>query len=137
LGTIRKFEELEAWQHARALVQEVYSLTAGGRFAKDFGLRDQIRRSSVSIMANIAEGYERDGNAEFIHFLSIAKGSAGEVRCHLYIARDQDYLNEDKFDELLAMTQQVSRIIRGLMGYLQKAGIKGNKFKSPNLKPET
>jgi four helix bundle protein len=133
LGTIRKFEELEAWKHARALVQEVYSLTAGGRFAKEFGLRDQIRRASVSIMANIAEGYERDGNAEFIHFLSIAKGSAGEVRYHLYIARDQDYLNQDKFDEFLAMTQQVSRIIRGLISYLQKTEVKGNKFQFRNL----
>jgi four helix bundle protein len=133
LGTIRKFEELEAWKLARTLVREVYSLTAKGNFLKDFGLRDQIRRSSVSIMANIAEGYERDGNAEFIHFLSIAKGSAGEVRCHLYIARDQDYLNQDKFDELLAETQQVSKIIRGLITYLQRSEVKGNKFKSPKL----
>ncbi|MDX1410777.1 MAG: four helix bundle protein [Nitrospirales bacterium] len=133
MGTIRKFEELEAWKHARILVQEVYSITAKGSFSKDFGLLDQIRRSSVSIMANIAEGYERDGTSEFIHFLSIAKGSAGEVRCHLYIARDQDYLNEEKFDALLAMTQQVSRIIRGLITYLQKTDLKGNKFKSPKL----
>jgi len=93
-------------------------------------------------MANIAEGYERDGNAEFIHFLSIAKGSAGEVKCHLYIARDQQYLNQEQFDHLLSLTDKVGKIIGGLMNYLRRARIKGNKFKSPKLetrnsKPET
>ena len=86
-------------------------------------------------MANIAEGYERDGTSEFIHFLSIAKGSGGEVRCYLYIARDQKYLNQEKFNELLGMTQNVSRRIHGLMNYLRKAEVKGNKFKV--LKLET
>jgi four helix bundle protein len=133
LGTIRNFEELEAWTHARGLVGEVYSLTAGGRFAKDFGLRDQIRRAGVSIMANIAEGYERDGTGEFIQFLSIAKGSAGEVKCHLYIARDQNYLNQEQFDHLLSITNKVGKLIGGLINYLRRSGVKGNKFKSPKL----
>ena len=127
MGTIRKFEDLEAWRHARALVQEVYSITAGGAFAKDFGLRNQIRRASVSIMANIAEGYERDGNAEFIQFLSIAKGSAGEVKCHLYIARDQTYLNQEQFDHLVFITDKLGKIIGGLMNHLRMVGLKGKK----------
>ena len=130
MGTIKKFEDLKIWAHARALVQEIYSVTNKGQFSKDFGLRDQIRRASVSIMSNIAEGYERDGTAEFIQFLSIAKGSAGEVRCHLYIARDQNYLSQETFDQLRAMATDVSKLISGLMTYLRKAKMKGNKFKS-------
>ena len=93
-------------------------------------------------MANIAEGFDRDGTGEFIHFLSIAKGSAGEVKCHLYIARDQNYLNQEQFDHLFSLTDKVGNIIGGLMSYLKRAGIKGNKFKAPKLetsnsKPET
>ena len=130
MGTIKKFEDLKIWAHARALVQEIYSVTNKGQFSKDFGLRDQIRRASVSIMSNIAEGYERDGTAEFIQFLSIAKGSAGEVRCHLYIARDQNYLSQEKFDQLKAMATDVSKMVNGLITYLRKAKMKGNKFKS-------
>ena len=129
MGTIRKFEDLEAWRHSRALVQEVYSITAGGAFAKDFGLRDQIRRASVSIMANIAEGYERDDNAEYIRFLSIAKGSVGEVKSHLYIARDQNYLNQDQFDHMFSITDRLGKLIGGLMIYLKMVGFKGKKFK--------
>ena len=130
LGTIKKFEDLQVWEQARALVQEIYSITNKGQFAKDFGLRDQIRRASVSIMANVAEGYERDGSGEFIQFLSIAKGSAGEVRCHLYIARDQNYLSQETFDQLKTMATDVSKMLNGLITYLKKAKMKGNKFKS-------
>ena len=80
MATIRRFEDIEAWKKARELNREVYRITRGDLFARDFGLRDQIRRSSVSVLSNIAEGFERDGNAEFKQFLYIAKGSAGELR---------------------------------------------------------
>lgn len=84
------FEDLEVWKSARELANKVYKVTANGAFSKDYGLRDQIRRAVVSIMSNVAEGYERGGNQELIQFLSIAKGSFGEVRCQLYVAGDQD-----------------------------------------------
>ncbi len=84
----KNFEALQIWKEARRLTNAVYDLSRGERFSKDFGLRDQIRRAAVSIMSNIAEGHERGGNQEFFQFLSVAKGSCGEVRCHLYIALD-------------------------------------------------
>ena len=97
--------------------------------ARDFGLRDQIRRASVSIMSNIAEGYDRSGTAEFIHFLAIAKGSAAEVRCQLYVASDLGYIDQSKFDELSAAAAETGRMIGGLIKYLRNAGHKGSKFK--------
>ena len=84
MSTIQKFEDLEAWKIAREVTRDIYKLSSKGEFIKDFGLRDQIRRSAVSIMSNIAEGFERDGDKEFVQFLSIAKGSAGEGRSHIY-----------------------------------------------------
>ncbi len=80
---IKKFEDLEIWQKARGLTHEIYSISSVGEFAKDYGLKDQIRRSSVSIISNISEGFERDGNKEFLQFLSLAKGSCGELRAQL------------------------------------------------------
>jgi four helix bundle protein len=88
MRTFQSFEEIEAWQKARTLTREVYVATSEGAFSRDFGLRDQIRRAAVSIMSNIAEGYERSGTGEFVHFLSMAKGSTGEVRSQLYVALD-------------------------------------------------
>jgi four helix bundle protein len=89
MATFRRFNDIEAWQRARELTKVVYQLSGRGHFAKDFGLREQIRRASVSIMANIAEGFERDGTGEFIQFLAIAKGSAAEVLSHAYVAFDK------------------------------------------------
>ena len=89
MATIQRFEEIEAWQVARELTRSVYECSKSGSFAKDFALRDQIRRAAISVMSNIAEGFERGGNAEFIQFLSIAKGSAAEVETQLYVALDQ------------------------------------------------
>ena len=100
-------------------------------------LRDQIRRASVSIMSNIAEGFERSGTAEFNQFLSTAKGSAGEVRCQLYVALDQHYLEHDLFDALSSLATEVSRMISGLMRYLCQSGIKGTKFKKTDIRLET
>ncbi|MBM4264549.1 MAG: four helix bundle protein [Deltaproteobacteria bacterium] len=100
MASIRSFNELDAWCAARELTKLVYLATRGATFSKDFGLRDQIRRASVSIMANIAEGFGRSGSVEFIQFLAIAKGSACEVLSHVYVAFDQDYVTQAEFDRL-------------------------------------
>ncbi len=128
MATIKRFEDIEAWQEARRLTKAVYTSAGNGRFAKDYGLRDQICRASISIMSNIAEGFERSGNAEFVHFLSIAKGSVGEVEAQLYIALDQDDINRDQFDKLKVMTSSTKKLIAGLMAYLKQCGYKGQKF---------
>ena len=126
---IQRFEDLEAWKIARMVTQQIYSATTRGGFAKDFGLRDQIRRSSVSIMSNIAEGFERDGDKEFINFLSIAKGSAGETRSLLYVAVDQDYISTMEFESLTGRVKECSRLIAGLTKYLKGSPLKGLKFR--------
>jgi four helix bundle protein len=92
LATIKNFEDIEAWQEARKLTKAIYTFSGKGSFARDFALREQIRRAAISIMSNISEGFERGGSAEFSQFLSIAKGSAGEVESQLYIALDQNIL---------------------------------------------
>ena len=118
MATINRFEDLEAWCEARALASAIYSVSASGAFARDYGLRDQIRRASVSVMSNIAEGFERGGKVEFRRFLSIAKGSAGEVRAQLYIALDAGLIQASTFDVLYSQAQSVSNLIGGLMRYL-------------------
>lgn len=100
MATIKSFEDLEIWQLARDICRMVYSLTQKEQFKRDFSLVDQVRRSSGSIMDNIAEGFEREGNKEFINFLSIAKGSAGETRSQIYRALDQSYISSDEFNSL-------------------------------------
>ena len=129
MATFKTFEQIDAWQKSRELTREIYRVTRERDFARDFGLRDQIRRASVSIMSNIAEGFERSGTGEFAQFLSTAKGSAGEVRAQLYVALDQEYLPREVFDTLSANAAQISRMISGLMKYLRQSGIKGTKFK--------
>ena len=117
---IECFEDLIAWQKARVLTAEIYRVTNHGNFARDFGLRDQIRRAAVSAMSNIAEGFERNRPAEFQHFLSIAKASCGEVRSQLYVAFDANYLNQDAFAALLAQATEVGRIIGGLRAAVER-----------------
>lgn len=129
MATFRSFEEIDAWKKARELVREIYLMTKAGHFAKDFVLRDQIRRASLSVMSNIAEGYERGGNKEFIQFLSVAKGSAGEVRAQLYAALDQGYISQHQFVRLSSLVTEISQMISGLMGYLKQSNLKGVKFK--------
>ncbi len=129
MATFQSFEQIEAWQRARELARKIYKVTSEGGFARDFGLKNQIRDASVSIMSNIAEGFERSGTGEFVQFLAIAKGSAGEVRSQLYVALDQEYISEATFKPLSADAQTISRMIGGLMGYLHTSGIKGTKFK--------
>lgn len=116
---VRKFEDLVAWQKARTLTHDIYHVTSHGSFGKDYGLRDQIRRASVSIMSNIAEGFERAGRSEFHQFLSIAKGSCAELRSHLYVASDSEYLDHKRFSELLARAEEVARILGGLRASVQ------------------
>jgi four helix bundle protein len=129
MARIRRFEDLEAWKMAREVTREVYRFARTGDFAKDFGLRDQICRSSVSIMSNIAEGFERDGDKEFVNFLSIAKASAGETRSLLYVALDQQYITQDQFDLVHGKVIENSRVISGLSSYLRQSELKGVKFK--------
>ena len=129
MATFSSFEEIEAWQRARVLTREIYAVSKKGDFARDFGLRDQIQRASVSVMANIAEGHERGGTAEFRQFLANAKGSAGEVRSHLYAAFDQGYISKDEFDRLYGIDIEAARLIGGLMNYLGKSELKGTKYR--------
>ena len=128
---IKYFEDLEVWKEARHLTRQVYQLTSNSKFSKDFGLRDQIQRAAVSIMSNIAEGFERGGNQEFIQFLYIAKGSCGEVRAQLYVALDQGYVAQKEADELIKSCRQLSVKISNLIDYLRRSGMKGEKFKKP------
>lgn len=129
MTTFQKFEDIEAWQRARELTREIYTVSNANPFSKDFGLRDQIRKASVSIMSNIAEGFERGGTNEFVQFLSIAKGSCGEARSQLYVALDQGYVSKKTFSALFAMATEISRMIAGLINYLRKSDIKGLKYK--------
>lgn len=129
MAAIRQFEDIEAWQKARELTREVYAASSRGVFAKDYGLRDQIRRAAVSVMSNIAEGFERGGSGEFIQFLSIAKGSAGEVEAQLYVALDQAYVSKERFDFIRALASSTKKLIAGFMNYLKQANLKGQKYK--------
>jgi four helix bundle protein len=129
MSAFQRFEDIEAWQKARELTKAIYALSNDGQFARDFGLRDQIRRASVSIMSNIAEGFGRGGNKEFIQFLSTAKGSASEVQAQLYVALDAGYINQDQFQKLYSETEATARMIAGLLRYLQNSDFKGAKYK--------
>lgn len=119
MGKIERFEDMEVWQSARRLSREVYILTSKGKFSRDFGLKDQIQRAAVSIMSNIAEGFERSSTKEFLQFLNIAKGSTGEVRSQLYIALDIGYINKDCFDKLYLKTTSISKQLSGFRSYLK------------------
>jgi four helix bundle protein len=129
MATFRSFVEIEAWQKARELTGLVYVATRSAGFSKDFALRDQVRRASISIMANIAEGFGRSGSVEFIQFLAVAKGSACEVISHVYVALDQGYVSQEEFDRLNSLAEKTVDLIGGLMRYLQKSSIKGAKYK--------
>ena len=111
---VEKFQDLVAWQKARVLTAEIYQLTTQGPFARDFGLRDQIQRAAVSVMSNIAEGFERGSRAEFHQFLVIAKGSCAELRSQLYTALDVSYIDNETFERVSLLAEEVSRILGGL-----------------------
>ncbi len=127
MSTIKSFEEIEAWKGARELTRQVYTLTRRQPFAKDFGMKDQVCRAAVSIMSNIAEGYESQTEAVFIRHLGIAKGSAGELRSQLYAALDQDYVTKAEFSTLVDLSKKVSSQIARLKSYLESSKPKPNK----------
>jgi four helix bundle protein len=123
-GKIERFEDLIAWQKARELTKNIYKITRQGEFKKDFGLRDQIRRASVSVMSNIAEGFERGGRSEFHQFLVIAKGSCAELKSHLYVALDADYIDAQTFQRLYTVAEEAKRVIGGLRSAVYKQKVK-------------
>jgi four helix bundle protein len=120
MSKVDKFEDLIAWQKARELTKRIYEVTRQGDFAKDFGLKDQIQRAAVSMMSNIAEGFERGGRAEFHQFLSTAKASCAEVRSQLYVALDVGYIAQSGFDQLQSLAEEVAKILGGLRASVQK-----------------
>jgi four helix bundle protein len=125
---IERFEDLEIWKGARELCKRIFEITSIGPFSTDFKFRDQIRSSSGSIMDNIAEGFEHDGNKEFVQFLSVSKGSCGETRSQLYRAFDYQYINQYVLDELVLRTTQLSKKISSFITYLKKSEFKGSKY---------
>jgi four helix bundle protein len=129
MSIVKRFEDLNVWQKARALCKDLNPKITEGKFGRDFGLRDQLNRSSGSVMDNIAEGFEREGKNEFIQFLSYAKGSSGEVRSQLYRAFDRQYLNSEELKEFLTRTEEVTKMLTGLIIYLKKSSIQGLKYK--------
>ena len=128
--TITQFEDIEGWKLGRELTRAIYRVSKTREFSRDYALRDQIRRAVVSITSNIAEGFERGGNREFLQALAVAKGSAGEVRSQLYVALDEDYITEDEFESLRSQCLKVSRVIAGFITFLQRTSIAGPKFRS-------
>lgn len=120
MAKIRKFEDIEAWKKARELTGQIYKTSPSDAFAKDYGLKDQIRRAAVSIMLNIAEGFARKTDKEFAQFLVHSHGSAAEVQSALYVALNQSYISKDEFDFLYSSAEEISRMIMSLGIYLTK-----------------
>ena len=118
MATIERFEELKVWRRARTLCKEVYACTSARSFARDYSLKDQIRRASTSILLNIAEGFARQSNKEFKQFLYISHGSSAEVQACLYIAKDQEYIDDETFSRLYQHTDEISKMIAGFIKYL-------------------
>jgi len=121
VAKIEKFEDIKAWQRARKLVKEIYSVSDTGKFKMDFTLKDQIRRSAISVLSNIAEGFARKTNKEFIQFLYISHGSVAEVEAQLYVALDLVYIDQEKFNLLYSLSYEISKMIMGLIKYLSTA----------------
>ena len=119
MSTIKRFEEIKAWQNARILTRVVYSLSSDKGFSKDFSLKDQIRRSAISIMSNIAEGYESHTQPMFIKYLGLAKASAGELRSHAYVAYDLEYISVEELQKIIEISERISRQIYRFIQYLK------------------
>jgi four helix bundle protein len=129
MGKFQRFTELEVWEYSKTLASDIYRKTSEGPFNRDWSLRDQMRKAAVSIPSNIAEGFERGGTGEFINFLSIAKGSNGELITQLYIAYDIGYLSKEDYENLVQRAQKIGKMLGGFMKYLKKSGIKGTKYR--------
>ena len=129
VGKIERFEDLEVWQKSRELARLVYRITAKPTFERDWSLRSQLRDAAVSTAGNIAEGFERGGNKEFLQFLAISKGSSGEVRSHLYVALDKRYITEAEHHRLHDKALEVRRMVSGLMKHLRQSPLRGSKYK--------
>ena len=128
MATINRFEDLEVWKLALENANIIYDLTSKPPFSHDFALRDQIRRCAISVFSNIAEGFERDGNKEFMNFLSIAKGSCGEARSQLVFAHGRKYISADELTLISERLVQTSNQISGFQRYLRNSDLKGRKF---------
>lgn len=134
MATVKRFEDLEVCKEARKLVKSVHESVSKPRFSKDYTLKDQILRSSSSVMDNIAEGFDRDGNREFIHFLTISKGSLAETKSQLYRAFDFKYVSKEAFEKMYELAELIGKQIGGFIKYLQQSEFKGNKFKETDTK---
>ena len=119
MTTAKRFEDLEVWQKAKELTNLIYRVSSSGAFSRDFGLRDQMRRAAVSIMSNIAEGFESQTQAMFIQYLGHAKGSAGEMRAQLYIAVEQKYITQDEFNSAISLAESCSKQLARFIQYLE------------------
>jgi four helix bundle protein len=138
MATIKKFEDIEAWQRARVLCQKINQLSIETALSKDYKLKDQINGSSGSVMDNIAEGFGRGGNAEFIQFLEIANGSVNEVQSQLYRILDRNYADQNGFKEIYLIAEEIKGKILKFIGYLKTSQMRGPKFKDRLLtKPKT
>ncbi len=136
MSKVTRFEDLITWQKARELTHIILALTKSSEFSRDYAFKDQLCRAVISVPANIAEGFERDGNKEFVKFLSIAKGSAGEVRSLLYLALDFGYISSEQMDEAIALSLETARLIGGLIRYIQGSNKRGRKFKQQDEKDQ-
>ncbi len=144
---IERFEDIHAWQKARELVSTIYDISADGEFGREFALRNQIRNASISIMANIAEGFDRGTNKEFIQFLTIARASCSEVKSHLYVVLDRGYVNQDEFHTLYGQATSITSLIDGFIRYLRdnlqprtrnpEPGTRNLEPRTQNLEPRT
>lgn len=128
MAKIARFEDIEAWKKARELPKIIYEVTSQGQLVNDFVLKDQLRRASISVMANIAAGFEREGNKDFRQVLAMAKGSAGEVKALLYVPLDAGFLPLTKVNNTMALADEASRLLAGFLRYLQVSEKKGCKF---------
>jgi len=133
MSSAKTFEDMDTWKRARKLVRGIYAETGHGEWSRDFGLRDQIRRAVVSILSNIAEGFDRESNKEFARFVAIAKGSSSEVRSQLYVALDLGYISQATFDQLSEEAKQIGRMLGRFHQYL----ITASSFPEGDGKPET
>lgn len=132
MATFNSFEDIDAWKLSRLYSREIYKLSSVSEFSQDFALKNQIRRSSGSVMDNIAEGFGRGGNKEFVQYLYYSIGSLDESKSQLYRAIDQDYISTEKFEELFENASVITKKLKALANYLKKTEIKGLKFKKEN-----